>query len=409
LVPAPAAAAAVFPNPLSFGNQPLGLAVTTGVVVSNRGSLQTSMSTVTISGPNAADFSQTNNCAGALLAPGGGSCVNNITFTPSMAAAESAVLTINDSVGTQTVDITGTGIEPPGFSPSVTTIAFGNQLKGVTSPQMGVAITNSGSSVLMIGGVTVVGANAGDFAIESQSCTTAGIDVNNTCGVYVAFTPSIYGSETASLKFVDNIAGSPQFVALTGAGADFSIGVGSGGSTTASVTAGSTATYALQLSPLGGFAGNVSLSCTGAPLNAVCSSTPTTVSLNGSSASPFSVQVTTTGSATVLPFTSPERPDFDRLRTLLLEGTMGCALALLIFGARFRGATSKQRQRHAWPAAVAVAMIAIGFASCGGGSGGSTPPPTKSTPAGTYTLTLTATSGSASHTTILTLIVSSSQ
>src|SRR6266446_5514665 len=75
---------------------------------------------------------------------------------------------------------------------------------------------------------------------------------------------------------------------------DFSFGPGSGGSTSAAITARQTATYNVQLNPAGGFSGSVSLTCSGAPAQATCSISPASVTVTGSSAVPFTVTITTT-------------------------------------------------------------------------------------------------------------------
>lgn len=100
-----------FPSPLEFPTTPLGTSDTLTVMLSNRGSLQTSVSTVAISGTNASDFSETDNCASHPLAAGGGSCAIKVKFTPSAGGTESALLTMTDTAGTQTVDLSGAGID----------------------------------------------------------------------------------------------------------------------------------------------------------------------------------------------------------------------------------------------------------------------------------------------------------
>ncbi len=228
-------------------------------MLSNRGASPTSVSTVAISGANASVFSETDNCAGRSLAASGGSCAINVKFTPSVAATDNALLTITDTAGTQSVGLTGTGGTAPGFSPSVPTIPFGNQQKTVKSSATSVMVANNGSASLSISGVGVSGANSFDFAISANSCSGAIVAVNATCSVSVTFTPSATGAETASLTFTDNAPGSPQSVGLTGTGTDFSVGLAPGGSATATVTAGSPATYNLQVTPISGFNGAVAL------------------------------------------------------------------------------------------------------------------------------------------------------
>lgn len=66
--------------------------------------------------------------------------------------------------------------------------------------------------------------------------------------------------------------------------------------------AGQTATYNLQVTPSNGFAGTVSLSCTGAPMSALCSVSPPSVAVSGASGTALVVSVSHTSSVLVVPF-----------------------------------------------------------------------------------------------------------
>lgn len=409
LVQGPAPAAVPFPNPLVFPSEPLGTSDTLTVMLSNRGSLPTGVSTVAISGTNASDFSETNNCAGHSLAAVGGSCAINVKFAPSVAGTKSALLTMTDTAGTQSVGLTGTGVVPPGFSPSVPTISFGHQQKTVKSSAMSVTVTNNGNSGLTINTVAVSsGANSSDFAISADSCSGATIAVNSTCLASVTFTPSTTGAETASLKFTDNALGSPQSVGLTGTGTDFSIGLAPGGSATATVSAGSPATYNLQVTPISGFNGTVALSCTGAPLKSTCTPSEASATPNGNAAAVFSVQVATTARSVAPPgIGRPWRP-FDGLRILPMVLMVALASTLLAFAYRFRDAVAQRRRAYAFAVPLGFLVLAIILIGCGGGGYNSSPvppPPSGGTPTGNYALTITGTSNGVSHSQTLTLTV----
>jgi len=332
LAQGPAAAAVPFPNPLLFPTQPLKITSNPlTVMLSNRGSLATSVSILAISGANASDFSESNNCAGTSLAAGGGSCTINVKFTPSVTSTESGLLTITDSSGMQTVNLTGTGVAgTPEFSPSVPTISFGNQMESVMSSQKSVTVSNNGNLGLTISAVRVSGPNTGDFAISSDLCTGTTVPpVVTACSVSLTFTPGTTGAETASLEFTDNAAGSPQSVGLTGTGTGFSIGLVPGASATATVAAGTSATYNLQVTAISGFNGTVALSCTGAPSYSTCAPSQASVTPSGNTAAPFSVQVTTTARS-IAPPGGQWHPS-DGLRILMMVLTVVLASTLLAF------------------------------------------------------------------------------
>jgi probable HAF family extracellular repeat protein len=79
------------------------------LIITNIGSTTLTMNSVFITGANAGDFSQTNNC-GSKLAPGA-HCVVHVTFTPTAMGTRNgnAVLSDSDSTSPQLISLTGTG------------------------------------------------------------------------------------------------------------------------------------------------------------------------------------------------------------------------------------------------------------------------------------------------------------
>jgi hypothetical protein len=67
------------------------------------------MSSIAISGANATDFAQTNNCPGSL-APGA-QCNITVNFSPTGAGTRTALLNVSDNTNNspQTASLTGTG------------------------------------------------------------------------------------------------------------------------------------------------------------------------------------------------------------------------------------------------------------------------------------------------------------
>src|SRR5262249_29180047 len=120
------------------------------------------------------------------------------------------------------------------------------------------------------------------------------------CTIAATFAPQAQGQRTASLVITDDGTGSPQSVALSGSGAA-AFQLTASGATTATVTAGQSTQYALQVTSGPGFSGNVAFTCTGAPLAATCSVTPNSIALSGAAATPLQVSVATTGNAVVFP------------------------------------------------------------------------------------------------------------
>ena len=89
---------------------------------------------------------------------------------------------------------------------------FGTQTVSTTTAQKLVSITNIGADTLNLRSISTVG----DFN-ESTTCV-ATLAAGVTCQVAVKFTPTGVGTRTGMLSIVDDAAGSPHTVGLTGAG-----------------------------------------------------------------------------------------------------------------------------------------------------------------------------------------------
>jgi VCBS repeat-containing protein len=172
---------------------------------------------------------------------------------------------------------------------------------------------------------------------------------------------------------------------------DFTVGISPASQ---SLTAGESTTYTLTLTPVGGFKQAVTLSCTGAPAKATCSTVPSPVPLDGSSSSQVQINITTTASSVALPYFSPWNRSTPI--TMAAVAAFTCILAALIV------LVNSWRARFRWAFLLLVLITLVGIGCGGGGSSSGT---TQGTPTGTYILTVNATSGSLSHATTISLTV----
>lgn len=97
-----------------------------------------------------------------------------------------------------------------GFSPP--SLLFALQTIGTSSPVQSFTLTNTGTVSLSITSIT---AN-GDFS-QTNTCPSS-LGAGAVCAVSVTFTPSAVANRTGTISVVDNAAGSPHTVALTGTG-----------------------------------------------------------------------------------------------------------------------------------------------------------------------------------------------
>ena len=114
----------------------------------------------------------------------------------------------------------------PAATVTPSALNFGNQTTGSSSATLAATLRNSGSANLAVSGVMLAGANAADFTVVSDGCTTGTLAPGGTCGVSLRFTPAATGVRSASLKFSDNAPDSPQAIALSGTGVAPVAGVG---------------------------------------------------------------------------------------------------------------------------------------------------------------------------------------
>ena len=95
---------------VNFGNQKVGTSsASVTVKLTNEGTVPLSITQISITGVNATDFSQSNNCGAGIAA--GATCSISVTFTPLATGVRTAAVSISDNGGAspQTVSLTGTG------------------------------------------------------------------------------------------------------------------------------------------------------------------------------------------------------------------------------------------------------------------------------------------------------------
>jgi Domain of unknown function (DUF1929)/Legume lectin domain/PKD domain/Glyoxal oxidase N-terminus/Quinohemoprotein amine dehydrogenase, alpha subunit domain III len=191
------------------------------VTVTNSGNANLNISSLTLTGVNAGDFTLAHNtCVGTIASSA--TCTAAITFTPSATGARQANLQITDNApaSPQNVAITGNGLVPAAPGLTVTPgspIMFPNTTQGATSAPLVVTVMNSGNANLNVSGLALVGVNSGDFALAPNTCAGT-IAAGATCTLGITFTPSATGARQASLQITDNAPASPQSFALGGTG-----------------------------------------------------------------------------------------------------------------------------------------------------------------------------------------------
>jgi Abnormal spindle-like microcephaly-assoc'd, ASPM-SPD-2-Hydin/Beta-propeller repeat len=347
---------------------------------------------------------------GSGFAAGDTVTANNVVLAPTIVSASEIDITVPASlltaVGGVQLAITSPAnqtaylvltIGPSGPVASVApgTLSFASLIVGVASPTQNVTLSNGGTAALVVSNVAV----SGDF---SQTNTCATVVPGGNCSIGVVFKPTATGARTGTLTITDNGGANPQTIALTGNGSDIQITTGNSGAS-AAVAAGQSANYTLSITPTGGFAGEVTFSCTNLPQYAACTITPPSANLSSASVS-ATVTITTMQQQTAM---------LDRTSTnIAFAGLSWFGLFALLPLWRLRHALSRAglgAKMVVWLLVIGTTIASISLAGCGGGST-STPaspstPTSLNTPAGTYGVNFVATTSGVSRTIPLTLVV----
>jgi len=264
---------------------------------------------------------------------------------------------------------------------------FPTLLVGASSSPQSVAVYNPGIFPVLVQGIST----AGDFS-QTNTCGSS-VASGTNCAIDVTFTPTSGGPRSGAVTISDNAPAGKQSISLAGNAMDFSLAAATGAncpsggncSTSATVSAGQSATYDLQVTPMGGFNGTVTLTCAGSG-SATCAVSPTTVPPNGSSSYGFAVTVSNT--STMAAVTS-EPATIVVSRVAIMSWTVSAVLFVLM------AIVGQPRRRRPVVAFLLLSLAMV--AACGGGK--TTIPPTH------VTMTVNANSGGQNRTLQLSLTI----
>ncbi len=199
---------------INFGYCQVGQSVTKQLTIKNIGRLALNITSATISGTSANQFTLVNPCT--TLQPDE-SCIMQITMSPTSAADLTANLAITSNSqynSTYNVSLKGSSyVKNLEITPVLTD--FGEINTGARFSRQ-IQLRNTGSGNINISEIEVSGMNMEEF-IPEHNCTV--INQGATCNVTVWFTPLFSGPKTASLVVTSDDTYEPtQSVILQGTG-----------------------------------------------------------------------------------------------------------------------------------------------------------------------------------------------
>jgi hypothetical protein len=204
----------LLPASLSFGVQVVGTRSSLlKEVLTNLGRKTLDISSIKITGTDAGDFRQHNNCGSSL--PPKAHCTISVTFKPTKLRLRSAAVTVTDNApgSPQHVPLSGIGVTSgPNATLSTKHLTFAIQLVGTRSPAQPVKLTNYGAETLDITSIVA----SGDFS-KKDDCGSS-VPPGGSCTIEVDFAPTRGGHRAGTLTITDNAPDSPQKVSLIGVG-----------------------------------------------------------------------------------------------------------------------------------------------------------------------------------------------
>lgn len=238
--------------------------------------------------------------------------------------------------------------------------------------------------------LAVTASSAGSFDPDGTIASTVinfGDGSASVSATSATHTYTAAGNYTVTVTVTDNLGASTQktaSVTVTGS-VPFSF---TSPNTSATVTAGQTASYNLSLDTKGsGFTGTVSLVCNGAPAGTSCTANPASANFSAGTVSvPVTIIVATTTQANLNPVPVKGFP----------------ILFASVFAGLFCGASKRARRMLL---ASCAGLLLISMISCGGGASSTTSQPVAPRTPTTATLTVAGTSGSQSATASLSLTI----
>ena len=191
------------PDPLAFGDVPLGSSKTRDLQITNDGAFTETVGDITIDGPFPHDETYApfsiDRSACTTLAPGA-SCTAQVTFSPTDGASQPTTLRVKvgqDEVATH--QLTGDGLVVDLSQSRPNPLRFGI-VKTQTTATRTVTLYNTGEA-LDLDAITLTGTGTSPFEVVDKGTCLDALETFTECTVTVEFSPVTLPEQTAALEF----------------------------------------------------------------------------------------------------------------------------------------------------------------------------------------------------------------
>jgi hypothetical protein len=205
---APAGIVSLTPASVPFGQVEVGAtSLSLPVTAMNNGTAAIPISSISITPP----FVLLSNSCGTTSLAASSDCGLEVEFTPTQTGPASGSLTFIDGAGTQTVELSGTGLAPATDILTPASLSFPSTPDGQLSAAESVTLTNSGGLEL-----TAISFSTSAQFQTTNTCGTQ-LPAGAVCTIGVIFAPTQLGPVTGTLTVTDALRA--QTVGLSGTGA----------------------------------------------------------------------------------------------------------------------------------------------------------------------------------------------
>ena len=187
---------------LAFGNVAVGQTVTKTVTITNTGKTHSLVvSSATPSDPEYV-LSGTGTCGTLPVTVAHGThCTLGVSFSPSAVGAHPASLAVVDNSTTSPQHVTLTGAGIAGLTTTKSSLLFKDTKFGATGIEAFAVVNHQTRAVSL--SESFSGANPNDFTVGGGTCTSS-LDARKACSIIVHFSPSVLGTESATLSVSDS-------------------------------------------------------------------------------------------------------------------------------------------------------------------------------------------------------------